>query len=185
MIDEVTADLKAEIDGTVGSLQRDLSRIRTGRANPDLLSGVMVDYYGTETALIKIATISAPEARLLVVQPFDQSAVNDIDKAIRNANLGFSPMNDGKLVRVPVPELTEERRRDLVKQVRKEGENHRISCRNHRRDANDMLKTLLADKEIGEDENRKGLDDVQQITNAGIARIDEVVKAKEEEVMAV
>jgi ribosome recycling factor len=185
MIDEVTADLQSEMDGTIASLQHDLARVRTGRANPDLLSAIMVDYYGTETSLNKLATISAPEARLLVVHPFDQSAVGDIDKAIRNANIGFSPINDGKVVRVPIPELTEERRKDLVKQVRKEGENHRVSCRNHRRDANDLLKTLLTDKDIGEDANRKGQEDVQKITDVAIARIDEVVKAKEEEVMAV
>lgn len=185
MIDEVITDLRGEIDSTVGSLQRDLSRIRTGRANPDLIGGVLVDYYGTPTQLNKLATVSAPEPRLLVVQPFDQGAVGDIEKAIRNSNLGFSPMSDGKIVRVPVPELTEERRKDLVKQVRKEAESHRVSCRSHRRDANDMLKTLHADKEIGEDESKRAQEDVQKITDAAITRIDEVVKAKEEEVMAV
>lgn len=185
MIDEVTSDLKAEMENTVLSLQHDLSRIRTGRANPDLITGIMIDYYGSPTPLNKLATVSAPEPRMLVVQPFDQGVVGEIEKAIRNSDLGFSPMSDGKIVRVPVPELTEERRRDLVKQVRKQGEQHRISCRNHRRDANDLLKALLADKEIGEDGAHKAQDDVQKLTDAAIVRIDEVVKAKEEEVMAV
>jgi len=185
MIDEVTSDLQAEMNNTIESLQRDLLRVRTGRANPDLIGGVMVNYYGSDTALNKLATVSAPESRLLVVQPFDQSAIGDIEKAIRNADLGLSPMNDGKVVRVPIPELTEERRRDLVKQVRKEAESHRIGCRNHRRDAKDLLKALHTDKEIGDDELRKGQDEIQKITDAAIARIDEVVKAKEDEVMAV
>jgi len=185
MIDEVTSDLKAEMDNTIVSLQHDLSRIRTGRANPELITGIVVDYYGSPTQLNKLATVSAPEPRMLLVQPFDQGVVGDIEKAIRNSDLGFSPMSDGKIVRVPIPELTEERRRDLVKQVRKQGENHRISARNHRRDANDLLKELLADKEIGEDDARKAQDDVQKLTDATIARIDEVVRLKEEEVMAV
>lgn len=185
MIDDIISELKGEMENTIVSLQHDLSRIRTGRANPDLITGVMIDYYGSPTPLNKLATVSAPEPRMLVVQPFDQGVAGEIEKAIRNSDLGFSPMNDGKIVRVPVPELTEERRRDLVKQVRKQGEQHRISCRNHRRDANDLLKALLADKEIGEDGARKAHDDVQKLTDAAIARVDEVVKAKEEEVMAV
>jgi ribosome recycling factor len=185
MIDEVTATLKSDMKTTLESLRRDLSKVRTGRANPDLVADVMVSYYGADTPLNKLATVSAPEAKLLVIQPFDQTAVNDIEKAIRNADLGLSPINDGKIIRVPIPDLTEERRRNLVKQVRKEGEGHRISARNHRRDANDMLKALLSDKEISEDEMRKAHDIVQKITDETIAEIDEALKAKEDEVMAV
>lgn len=185
MIDEITSTAKEEMDGTIESLNRDLTRVRTGRANPDILSGVMVSYYGADTPLIQLATVSAPEVRMLVVQPFDAAAIGDIEKAIRNADLGISPVNDGKLIRLSIPELTEERRKDLVKQVRKEGENHKVSCRNHRRDANDMLKSLLADKEISEDDLRGAQDTVQKITDAAIARIDEVIKAKEEEVLSV
>lgn len=185
MIAEVTSDLKAEMENTVASLQHDLSRIRAGRANPDLITGIMIEYYGSPTPLNKLATVSAPEPRMLMVQPFDQGVVGEIEKAIRNSGLGFSPMSDGKIVRVPIPELTEERRRDLVKQVRKQGEKHKISARNHRRDANDLLKALLADKEIGEDDSRKAQDDVQKLTDAAITRIDEILTVKEEEVMAV
>ena len=185
MIDEVIEALKSEMSTTLESLRRDLSKIRTGRANPGLISDVMVNYYGSDTPLNKLATVSAPEAKLLVVQPFDQSAVNEIEKAIRNADLGLSPVNDGKIHRVPIPDLTEERRRNLVKQVRKEGEGHRVSCRNHRRDANDMLKSLLNDKEISEDDMRKAHDVVQKITDDAIAHVDEALKTKEDEVMAV
>src|SRR5262245_59023700 len=134
MIDDVIKDLRGQMDATIDSLKRDLNRIRTGRANPSLLDAVMVEYYGSATQLIKLASVSAPEGGLLVVQPYDQTALGDIEKAIRTSDLGLSPISDGKILRVPIPTLTEERRRDLVKQVRKEGEHHRVSMRNHRRD---------------------------------------------------
>jgi ribosome recycling factor len=185
MIQEILSDLKGELDATVVSLRRDLARIRAGRANPSVLDGVMVDYYGTETPLNKLATVSVPEPRMLVVQPFDQSSIANVDKAIRSANLGLSPMNDGRVVRVPMPELTEERRRDLVKQARHEAENHRISARNHRRDANEMLKQLAADKEISEDDLRTSLDRVQKATDECIKKVDEVLSEKEADIMAV
>ncbi len=185
MIDEVLGQLESELGDTENSLARDFQRIRTGRANPSLLDGVTVDYYGSPTQLNKLATVSAPEAKLIVVQPFDQSAIGEIEKAIRNADLGLSPVSDGKILRVPLPDLTEERRRDLVKQVRKEAENHRISARNHRRDANDMLKELLSDKEISEDDQHRAQERIEELTKKTIARIDEICKAKEEEVMSV
>ena len=185
MIDDILSELGKEMDATIESLNHDLARVRTGRANPDLLDGVMVNYYGTETPLNKLATVSAPEAQLLVVQPFDQGAVGDIEKSIRDADLGLSPVNDGKILRVPIPALTEERRKEMVKMVRKESENHKISARNHRRDANETLKELLAEKEISEDDMRKAQDRVQKLTDDATKRIDEVVKSKEEEVMAV
>ncbi len=184
-MDEIIDDVAQEMEATTVSLKRDLSRIRAGRANPSLLDAIMVDYYGTDTALNKLATVSAPEPRLLVVQPFDQGSVASIEKAIRISNLGLSPVSDGKILRVPIPELTEERRRDLVKQARKEAESHRVSARNHRRDANDMLKQLLADKDIGEDECRAGQEKVQKATDACIKKVDEIVKGKEEDIMAV
>jgi ribosome recycling factor len=185
MIEDILEELAMEMEATVESFQRDLSRIRAGRAHPALLDGVMVEYYGTATALNKLANVSAPEARSLLVQPFDQTAIAAIEKAIRTADLGLSPMNDGKVLRLPIPELTEERRRDLVKQVRKEAEAYRVSVRNHRRDANDMLKQAEADKEISEDDHRAAADKVQQLTNEFIAKIDEITKAKEADVMAV
>ncbi len=185
MIEDILAELESQMAATEESLKRDLNRIRTGRANPALLDTVMVDYYGASTPLNKLATVSAPEPRLLVVQPFDQSAIGNIDKAIRSSDLGLSPVNDGKILRVPIPELTEERRRELVKQVRREGENHRISARNHRRDANETLKALYAEKEITEDELHRAQERIEEITKRSIQRLDEIVKAKEEEVMSV
>jgi len=185
MIDDVLSDLKGQMSSTAESLKRDLGRIRTGRANPALVEGLLIDYYGAETPLNQLATISAPEARLLVIQPFDQGSVATIEKAIMRSDLGLSAVNDGKVLRVPIPELTEDRRRDLVKQVRKEAENHRISVRNHRRDANDTLKELLAEKEISEDDVRRAHEKIEELTKHAIAQLDDVCKAKEEEVMAV
>jgi len=185
MIEEIYADLESQMNETIRSLQRDLSRVRTGRATPALLDGVIVDYYGTDTPLIKLATVSVPDARLLVVQPFDTTAINAIEKGIHKAELGLAPINDGKVIKVPVPDLTEERRKDLVKVVRKEGEKHKISVRNHRRDALDMLKQLEAEKEISEDDHRKAHDRVQALTDQYSAKVEEVVKSKEAEVMAV
>ncbi len=185
MIEEIQADLKSTMENALRSLEHDLKRVRTGRASAGILDGVMVEYYGSDTPLNKLASISVPEPRMLVIQPFDTGVINDIDKAIRIANLGLSPINDGKVLKVPIPELSEERRKDLVKQVRKDGESHKISVRNHRRDANDMLKQLLADKEISEDDHRRGQEKVQEITEQYTGKVDEIVKAKEAEVMAV
>ena len=185
MINEVLDSLEQDMKATAESLRHDLGRVRSVLSSPLLLDGVMVYYYGTETQLNKLASVAAPEARLLVVQPFDQGAVGEIEKAIRKADLGLSPVNDGKILRVPIPELTEERRLEFVKQVKREGENHRVSARNHRRDANDMLKQLSTDKEISDDDLRKGQARVQEITNKAIEEIDVIVKAKEEDVMAV
>jgi ribosome recycling factor len=185
VIDDVLKDLRSQMEATIESLKRDLNRVRTGRANPALLDGIMVEYYGTSTPLIKLGSVSAPEGNLLVVQPYDHTALNDIERAIRTSDLGLSPVNDGKILRVPIPTLTEERRRDLVKQVRKEGEHHRVSARNHRRDALDMLEALEAEKEISEDDQRHATEKVEAATKEFIHRIDEVIKAKEDEVMAV
>ena len=185
MIDDVVKDLRSQMDTTLESLRRDLNRIRTGRANPSLLDGVMVDYYGTPTALVKLAGVSAPEGTLLVVQPYDQGALAAIEKAIRTSDLGLSPVSDGKILRVPIPPLTEERRKEFVKQARKEGEKHRVSARNHRRDSIDMLEALESEKEINEDDQRRGVEKVEEITKEYIHKIDEILKAKEDEVMAV
>ncbi|MFP6625471.1 MAG: ribosome recycling factor [Deltaproteobacteria bacterium] len=185
MIDELLEDLESEMKGTGESLRRDLNRVRTGRASASLLDGLMVPYYGSATPLNKLANVSVPESRLLVVQPFDQGSIAEIERAILSSDLGLSPANDGKIIRVPIPELTEERRRELVRQVRKEGENHRVSARNHRRDTNEMLKQLLADKEISEDELRKAHEKVEEITKKATEAIDQIVKAKEEDIMAV
>ena len=185
MTDEVIEDLRKEMDRTVGALRKDLVRTRTGRATTALLEGITVDYYGTRTPLNQLAGLSAPEPRLLVIQPYDKSALAQIERAILQSDLGLVPVNDGKILRVPIPELTEERRRELVKHVRKLAEDYRVSMRNHRRDAIDLLKSLEKDKEITEDDERKAHEKIQEITKAYTEKVDQVLKLKEEEIMEV
>lgn len=185
MIEEVLEQLKMEIDATAESLKKDFSRVRTGRASPSLLDGVFVEYYGAQTQLNQLATVNCPEPRLIVVTPFDKASIGAIEKAITASDLGLNPINDGKLVRIPIPELTEERRKELVRHVKKVSEDFRVSIRNHRRDANEMLKELLKSKEIAEDDHRHGHDKVQALTDEGIKAIDASLKAKEAEIMAV
>ncbi len=167
------------------SLHNETVKIRTGRANPALLEGVMVDYYGTPTRLQSLATLSAPEARLITVQPFDKSSLGEIERAILKADLGLTPASDGKLLRVPVPELTEERRRELVKQVKKMAEEHKVGVRNARRDALNMLKDLQKDGEITEDASRQAQKKAQTLTDDLSARVDGAVEAKEEEILTI
>ena len=185
MIEDVLADLKRQIEETQAAMRKELARVRTGRASTALLDGIFVEYYGARTHLNQLATINAPEARLIVVTPFDKGAIGEIEKAIKGADLGLNPLNDGKLIRIPIPELTQERRRDLVKHVKKIAEEFRVSMRSHRKDANDTLKELLKEKEIAEDDFRHAQDRVQAMTDAGIAQIDQILKVKEEEIMAV
>lgn len=185
MTDEVIDDLRKEMERTVAALRKDLTRTRTGRASTALLEGITVDYYGTRTPLNQLAGLAAPEPRLLVIQPYDKSALAQIERAILQSDLGLVPVNDGKILRVPIPELTEERRRELVKHVRKLAEDYRVSMRNHRRDAIDLLKSLEKDKEITEDDVRKATEKIQDITKTYTEKIDQVLKAKEEEIMEV
>lgn len=185
MIDEVVGELKKQMDSTVVALRRDLSRTRTGRASGSLLEGILVDYYGTKSPLNQVAGINVPEPRLIVLSPYDKSALANIEKAIQQSDLGLNPMNDGKVIRIPIPELTEERRRDLVKHVRKLSEEYRVSARNHRRDAIDMLKELVKEKEITEDDERRAHEQVEEVTKDCIAKLDKVLKAKEEEILEV
>jgi ribosome recycling factor len=185
MTDEVLGVLRKEMEQTAAALRRDLARLRTGRASGALLEGITVDYYGAKTPLNQIAGISVPEPRLIVLSPYDKSVLVNVEKAIQQSDLGLTPINDGKLIRIPIPELTEERRRELVKHVRKIGEEYRVSARNHRRDAIDMLKQLVKDKDITEDDERRAHEQVEEITRDGIARLDKVLKAKEEEIMEV
>ena len=185
MIEDILSDLRKQMQETVVSLKKDLARIRAGRATPALLDHVVVDYYGSSTPLNKLATVSAPEPRLLVVQPFDKSTVASIDKAIRIADLGLSPVGDGIVLRVPIPELNQERRKDLVKQLKKDAEHHRVSARNHRRDANELLKEAETEKEISQDDHRVAHEKVQRMTDETIAQIDEIAKVKEHEIMSV
>ena len=185
MTDDLIKDLRAEMEETVVAMRRELSRTRTGRASTALLEGVTAEYYGAPTPLNQMATLSAPEPRLLLLQPFDVSAISEIEKAILQADLGLMPSNDGKVIRVPIPELTEDRRRELVRHVRKVAEDFRISLRNHRRDANEMLKVMQKDKEITEDDLRRGQDKTQELTKEYTEKLDQVLKAKEEEIMEV
>jgi ribosome recycling factor len=185
MTEEVIEDLRKEMESTLAAMKRDLSRTRTGRASTALLEGISVEYYGARTPLNQVAGLSAPEPRLLVIQPYDRNALHDIERAIMQSDLGLMPVNDGKVIRVPIPELTEERRKDLVKHVRKISEEYRVSARNHRRDAIDLLKALLKDKTITEDDQRKAHERIEEITRHCIEKIDQVLKAKEAEIMEV
>ena len=185
MSDEVIELARQEMDGAVNAFRHELSRVRTGRASTGLLEGLQVNYYGAKTPLRQLAGLAAPEPRLLVVTPYDKGAMGEIEKAIRTSDLGLNPINDGKLIRVPIPELNEERRRDLVKHVRKLAEEFRVSVRNHRRDANDMLKQENKDKQITDDGLRAGEAKVQQLTTDHIERVDKILAAKEAEIMEV
>jgi len=185
LVDDILGDLKREMDGTLGALRRELAHTRTGRASTALLEGITVEYYGAKTPLNQLAGLSAPEPRLIVIQPYDRSAIADIEKAIRQSDLGLNPINDGRLVRVPIPELTEERRRELVKHVRRVAEEYRVSLRNHRRDSIDLLKASEKDKEITEDELHKAQEKVQDLTKDYIEKLDKQLKVKEDEIMEV
>src|SRR6187401_161989 len=171
---DVIKETRPRMEAVIGDVARKLSTVRTGRAAVSILDNVMVDYYGTPTPLNQMASVHAPEPQLLTVQPWDQTQVTPIEKAIRAADLGLNPSNDGKLVRIPIPPLTEERRKQLAKQLHDVAEDHRTAVRNVRRDANDRLKKMLKDKTISEDAERDALDEIQKLTNSYIARIDEL-----------
>jgi len=185
MNETVFTQLQKEMDGSVNALRKELTKLRTGRASTALLEHVTVEYYGANTPLNQLATLSAPEPRLLVIQPFDRSAMGEIERAILKSDLGLTPNNDGKIIRIPIPALTEERRKELVKHVKKIAEEFRVSLRNHRRLAIEHLKEAEKKKEITADDSKHGHDRVQKITDDFIGRIDKIVKAKEEEVMEV
>lgn len=182
---DVIRETKPRMESTIDDFRRKIATVRTGRAAVSLLDGVMVDYYGTMTPLSQLASVHAPEPQMLTVQPWDQSQIANVEKAIRSADLGLNPSNDGKLVRIPIPPLTEERRKQLAKQVHEIAEDHRTAIRNIRRDANERLKKMLRDKQISEDAERDGLDEIQKLTNSYIARIDELTKTKEHEITSV
>lgn len=181
----VLQQTKEQMEEAVRAFTRQLATVRAGRANPSILDGVKVDYYGAVVPLNQLATISAPEARMLVITPFDKSSINEIEKAIQKADLGLSPSSDGNIVRINIPALNEQRRKDLVKVVKKYTEEAKVQVRNVRRDSNDQLKKLEKDGDITEDELRSYQDDVQKETDKNIAEIDKVAKTKEEEIMEV
>jgi len=173
------------MESAIDDFRRKLATVRTGRASVSLLDAVMIDYYGTPTPLNQMASVHAPEPQMLTVQPWDQTQLGAVEKAIRSADLGLNPSNDGKVVRIPIPPLTEERRRQLAKQVHDVAEDHRTAVRNVRRDANDRLKRMLKDKTISEDAERDALAEVQKLTDSHIAKIDEFAKSKEQEILSV
>jgi len=185
MVNDVIKDLQGSLDKGIDTFKRDLGKVRTGRASLAILDGVRVDYYGTATPLNQVASLNVADARLITIKPWEKSLIPEIEKSIRTAQLGLNPSSDGELVRLPMPPLTEERRKELVKVVKKMAEEAKVHLRAGRRDANEMLKELLKDKGITEDEEKQGLKRVQDTTDAAVAKVDELVTKKEAEIMEV
>ncbi len=180
---EVEVNARTRMEKVLTELQQEMTHIRTGRASISLLDSVRVDYYGSPVPLNQVAQLHVPEPAMITVQPWDTSMMGAIEKAIRNADLGLNPSNDGKIVRVPIPPLTEERRRDLAKKLSHLAEERRVGLRNVRRDANEQLKKMLKDKAISEDDERQALDTIQKLTDSQITKIDQAAKAKEKEIL--
>ncbi len=185
MIDEILTDAETRMSKSVDSLRTELTKIRTGRAHPSLLDQIMIDYYGTDTPIKQVANVTVEDSRTLAVAPWEKQMVAVVEKAIINSGLGLNPATSGNLIRIPMPPLTEERRRELVKVVKGEGENAKIAIRNIRRDANSDFKDLLKEKEISEDECRQSEDSVQKHTDKYVANVDEVIAVKEKELMEI
>jgi ribosome recycling factor len=183
MIDSIFEDTKESMGKSIASLKKELNRLRTGRASLSILDPIKVDYYGTLTPMNQMATLAVPESRLITIQPWDVSVINDIEKAILKSDLGLTPSNDGKIIRIAIPPLTEERRKELVRVVHKMCEDYKVSVRNIRRDANELLKSMKKDGEISEDDAFKAQDQVQNITDEQIELIDECYKEKEKEIL--
>ena len=185
MLNDVIKDLQANLDKGIEAFKRDLTKVRTGRANLAILDGVRVDYYGTPTPLNQVASLNVADPRLITVKPWERSLIPEIDKAIRASQLGLNPNSDGEMVRLPMPALTQERRQELVKLVKKMAEEGKVALRAARRDANEMLKDLLKEGGITEDDERNGLKKVQETTDKAVARIDEILAKKEGEILEV
>jgi ribosome recycling factor len=185
MIEEIKKVANEKMDKAIENLKGQLSKVRTGRASANVLDGVMVDYYGSPTPIKQVGNVSTPEARLLQIQPFDKTLIAAIEKAILGANLGVTPSNDGNLIRIPFPALTEERRKEQVKEIKKIGEDARIAIRNVRRDQNEVVKKAEKDKEISEDESKKYQAEIQTVTDKFVKQVDEIVQNKEQELMTV
>jgi ribosome recycling factor len=185
VIDELIDDAKRRMDKSVDATVHEFNTVRTGRASAGLLDRIHVDYYGQRTPLKQLATINVPEPRLLTIQPFDPSTLKSIERAIQESDLGLTPSNDGRIIRLPIPQLTEERRKELVKVVRHLAEEGRVAVRNVRRDVMHDLKELVRDGEVGDDEERRAEERVQKLTNEHVTRIDELLKRKEEEILEV
>lgn len=185
MIKDIMSDAEDRMQKAIEFLSKDLAGLRAGRANPAMVEKISVEYYGTPTPINQLANISVPEARLLVIQPWDKTIIAGIEKAIMKSDLGINPSNDGNVIRLAIPQLTEERRKDLVKVVRKRAEEAKVAVRNIRREANDLLKSSEKDKLISEDENKKGMDEIQKTTDKHIKDVDQILQAKEKEIMEV
>ena len=184
-MNDLAADVKKRMTSTVEGFKQELTRVRTGRASTALISHIKVAYYGNPTPLNQLATLSAPEPQLLVVQPFDRSALGEIEKAIQKADLGLNPSNDGKVVRVPIPPLTEERRKEMVKMLKKMAEDNKVAVRNVRRDGNEGFKAKEKSKAITEDQSRRGQAEIQKLTDQFVAQIDGLLATKEKEILEV
>ncbi len=185
MVDEIFEDFKERMGKSIETLKREYSRLRTGRASISLLDGIRVSYYGTPTPLNQMASLAVPEPRLIVIQPWDKTAIEDIEKAILKSELGLTPINDGKVIRISIPSLTEERRKELVKVARKMSEDNKVAIRNIRRDANEMLKDLKKEKEVTEDDLYRSQEEVQKATDQFISQVDELCAAKEKEILEI
>jgi len=185
MYDDVIAKSDTGMEKAVEALKKELNKVRTGRASTALLDDIRVDYYGTPTPLNQIGTLSVPEARLITIQPWEKHLVPEIEKAIHKSDLGLNPSSDGQLIRIAIPALTEERRKEMVKLVKRMGEDAKVSVRNVRREANEKLKKLEKDKEISEDELKRGEKEIQDLTDSFVGKVDEVVAKKENEVMEI
>jgi ribosome recycling factor len=185
MIKEISKETRVRMERVIEDFRHKLATVRTGRASTSLLDNITVEYYGTPMPLNQVATIHAPEASMLTVQPFDPSLINDIEKALRTSELGVNPSNDGKLIRIPIPPLTEERRKQMVKIVHEMAEDHKTAIRNIRRDSNERLKKSLKEKAISEDDEKNGLDEVQKLTDQFVTKISDLSKHREDEIMKV
>jgi ribosome recycling factor len=185
MIDDLIKDLRENQSKTITAFKNELSRVRTGRANLAILDPVRVEYYGSKVPLNQVASVSIADARLILIKPWEKNIIAEIEKAINIAEIGLTPQNDGEVIRLPIPALTEERRRELVKQTRKMAEKAKVSARNHRRDTNDFLKELEKNSEISEDDKKRGLDRSQKETDSSVTKVDEILAEKEKEIMEV
>ena len=183
MYQETIKTAGSKMDKTITVIQKDLNTLRAGRANPQILDKITVDYYGTPTPISQLASVAIPDSRTITIQPWDRGAFAGVEKAILKSDLGLTPVNDGKIIRISIPPLTEDRRKELGKLARKSGEEAKVAVRNVRRDANDQLKKLEKDKAISEDELKKATDDVQKLTDKYVAKVDEKCAAKEKEIM--
>jgi len=185
MTDAILKEMKDKMEKAIDIFHRELAKLRTGRASLSMLDGIKVDYYGTPTLLNQLATMSVPESRLITIQPWDANILSDIEKAIMNSDLGLTPTNDGKLIRISIPQLTEERRKDIVKVAKKVAEECKIAIRNNRRDANEEVKKLEKDKTISQDDSKKKQAQIQEITDKYIVKIDDILKHREKEIMEI